>query len=67
MLGGKIGVVFYEYQKSEQCKLILGYSNQEKINEDIKWDGLKGYITNTNLSTSDIYQQYSELWQVERA
>lgn len=67
MLGGKIGVVFYEYQKSEQCKLILGYSNQEKINEDIKWDGLKGYITNTNLSASDIYQQYSELWQVERA
>ena len=41
--------------------------NQEKINEDIKWDGLKGYITNTNLSASDVYQQYSELWQVERA
>lgn len=110
--------VFYEYHKTEQCKLILGYSqkrarkdsynrekgikrlekefrngclskdkinkrgynkfldmsdniyvsiNQEKINEDIKWDGLKGYITNTNLSASDVYQQYSELWQVERA
>ena len=41
--------------------------NQEKINEDIQRDGLKGYITNTNLSASDVYQQYSELWQVERA
>ena len=114
----KIDGAFYEYQKSEQCKLILGYSlqrakkdvfnrekgikrlekefrngclskdkinkrgynkfldisdnihvsiNQEKIYEDIEWDGLKGYITNTNLSAIDVYQQYSELWQVERA
>jgi transposase len=109
---------FYEYQKSEQCKLILGYSEQrakkdahnrekgikrlekeyksgfitkDKINrrgynkfleisdnvevkisyaqtkEDEKWDGLKGYITNTDLSANNVYKQYSELWQVERA
>jgi len=109
---------FYEYQKSEQCKLIIGYSeqrakkdaynrekgvkrlekqykngtitkdkinkrgynkfleisddiqvkiNNEKIIEDSKWDGLKGYITNTNLSANNVYKQYSELWQVERA
>ena len=38
-----------------------------KIAEDAKWDGLKGYVTNTKLSGSDVYQQYSELWQVERA
>ena len=38
-----------------------------KISDDEKWDGLKGYITNTKLSGSDVYQQYSELWQVERA
>lgn len=109
---------FYEYQKSQQCKLILGYSEQrakkdaynrekgvkrlekeyksgsitkEKINkrgynkfldisdnvsvtinndkivEDAKWDGFKGYITNTDLSANNVYKQYSELWQVERA
>jgi transposase len=109
---------FYEYQKCEYQKLILGYSEQRskkdaynrdkgvkrlekdyhtglitkdkinkrgynkfleitnnvnisidysKINEDAKWDGLKGYITNTALSAKDVYQQYSELWQVERA
>lgn len=38
-----------------------------KISEDAKWDGLKGYITNTSLLASDVYKQYSELWQVERA
>jgi transposase len=41
--------------------------NQDKINEDEKWDGWKGYITNTNLSAKDVYEQYSGLWQVERA
>jgi transposase len=109
---------FYEYQKTEHRKLILGYSeirakkdafNREKgikrlekeyktgkitkdkinrrgynkfleisdsidvkiaynkIEDDEKWDGLKGYITNTNLWAEEIYKQYSELCQVERA
>lgn len=109
---------FYEYQKSEHRKLILGFSesrakkdgynrekgikrlekeygsgsitkdkinkrgynkfleisddvtvriNKDKIAEDAKWDGLKGYVTNTELPASTVYQQYRELWQVERA
>jgi transposase len=41
--------------------------NQDKINEDEKWDGLKGYITNTTLPAADVYQQYKALWVVERA
>jgi transposase len=41
--------------------------NYDKTKEDEKWDGLKGYITNTDLSANDVYKQYSELWQVERA
>jgi transposase len=41
--------------------------NQEKINEDGKWDGLKGYMTNTDMSANDVYEQYSGLWQVENA
>jgi len=114
----KIDNNFYEYQKTSQCKLILGYSENrakkdaynrekglkrlekeyksgsvtkdninkrgynkflelsdtigvkikyERVKEDGKWDGLKGYITNTDLSASEVYTQYSELWQVERA
>lgn len=41
--------------------------DKSKVEEDAKWDGLKGYITNTNLSSSEVYNQYSSLWQVERA
>jgi len=110
--------VFYEYQKTEQARLIVGYSddrakkdrynrekgirrlekeyktetltkdkinkrgynkfleisddvkvniNYDKIKEDECWDGLKGYITNTNLPSKMVYEEYSGLWQVERA
>jgi transposase len=41
--------------------------NYEKIREDTRWDGLKGYLTNTSLSAEQIYKEYSGLWQVERA
>jgi transposase len=41
--------------------------NEAKIREDGKWNGLKGYITNTELSAKDVYEQYSGLWQVEKA
>jgi len=110
--------VFYEYQKTEQSRLIVGYSdnrakkdrynrekgikrlekqyttdtltkdkvnnrgynkfldiskdvkvhiNYDKIQEDERWDGLKGYITNTSLAAKTVYEEYSCLWQVERA
>lgn len=41
--------------------------NQEKIEEDKKWDGLKGYITNTTLDPEEVYEQYRGLWVIERA
>jgi transposase len=109
---------FYEYKKSENARLLVGYSedrakkdrynrekgvrrlekefktgtltkdkaskhgynkflevsddvkviiNQDKIKEDERWDGLKGYITNTELSAKAVYEEYSELWQIEKA
>ena len=109
---------FYEYQKTRQARLIVGYSdkrakkdrynrekgikrlekeytietltkdkvnkrgynkfleisdnvkvniNYDKIKEDERWDGLKGYITNTNLPAKMVYEEYSGLWQVESA
>ena len=114
----KVDGTFYEYQKSEKCRLIVGYSwkrakkdgynrekgikrlekdfkngsltknkinkrgynkfleissgvkakiNYEKIKRDEQWDGLKGYATNTNLPANLVYEQYSGLWQIERA
>ena len=41
--------------------------NQEKITEDEKWDGWKGYQTNTYLPAKNVYEAYNELWVVERA
>ena len=109
---------FYEYFKTEQTRLIVGYSderaekdrynrekgvrklekeyktatltkgkvnkrgynkfleisddikvkiNYDKVKEDECWDGLKGYITNTTLPAKTVYEEYSGLWQVERA
>lgn len=41
--------------------------NQQSIKEDEKWDGWKGYITNTKISPKEVYQQYNELFVVESA
>lgn len=41
--------------------------SQDKIDEDARWDGLKGYKTNTNLPAETIVDQYHGLWVVERA
>jgi len=39
----------------------------EKLIEDSKWDGLKGYITNSQLSKDQIIENYRHLWQIEKA
>ena len=41
--------------------------DEEKVKEDRKWDGLKGYITNTRLSPKSIVENYRHLWQIEKA
>lgn len=40
--------------------------SEGKITKDRKWDGMKGYITNTNLDAELIIDQYHGLWVVER-
>lgn len=51
----------------EISKDITVVINKEKILEDEKWDGWKGYITNTNLEADEVYEQYNGLWVIERA
>jgi len=41
--------------------------DQTKINSDEKWDGLKGYITNTTLSKQEVIDNYNHLWKIEKA
>ncbi len=38
-----------------------------KYEQDAKWDGLKGYITNTSLTKDEIIENYSHLWKIEKA
>lgn len=51
-------------QIENQIKISI---NTNKIQEDQRWDGLKGYITNTHLSKEDVIEQYRDLWQIEKA
>lgn len=38
-----------------------------KYNQDASWDGLKGYLTNTDLGKEDIINNYGQLWKIENA
>ena len=37
------------------------------VGEDARWDGLKGYLTNTTIPVEQVYAAYHSLWNVERA
>ena len=39
----------------------------EKIKQDKKWDGLKGYLTNTEMNPADVIDNYKQLWHIEKA
>ena len=41
--------------------------DMEKFNQDAEWDGLKGYITNTDLTKDQIIENYGHLWKIEKA
>lgn len=45
-------------------KISIDYT---KLEEDAKWDGLKGYLTNTTIPSEEVYAAYHNLWNVERA
>jgi transposase len=39
----------------------------DKYTEDAKWDGLKGYVTNTKMGKDEVISQYGNLWKIEKA
>lgn len=41
--------------------------DREKIKEDAKWDGLKGYTTNTTMDATSVIDNYKQLWHIEKA
>lgn len=38
-----------------------------KFEADAAWDGIKGYVTNTMMGESEVIENYSNLWYIERA
>lgn len=56
---------YNKYLKIEnEIKVHIDY---EKFHEDAKWDGLKGYLTNSQLKAEAIIENYTQLWQIETA
>ena len=39
----------------------------DKFKKDNVWDGLKGYITNTALTSKEVIENYNNLWHIEKA
>jgi len=39
----------------------------EKLKQDARWDGLKGYLTNAKMNKNQIIENYRHLWQIEKA
>lgn len=41
--------------------------DESMVKESARWDGLKGYLTNTSHSASTVIENYRQLWHVEKA
>lgn len=41
--------------------------DQVKVEQDAKWDGLKGYLTNSTMTKEEVLENYRHLWQIEKA
>lgn len=41
--------------------------DKTKLDQDSRWDGLKGYLTNANLTKVEVIENYQHLWQIEKA
>jgi transposase len=46
---------------------VLVEIDESKVEQAARWDGLKGYLTNTDLPPRQIMENYSQLWHVEKA
>jgi transposase len=41
--------------------------DHEKVKQSVCWDGLKGYLTNTDLPADTVIENYGQLWHIEKA
>lgn len=43
------------------------FIDYEKFEKDNAWDGLKGYLTDTKMSSAEVIKAYQNLWLIEKA
>ncbi len=56
------------YNKFLRMQGLLEVSiDNEKLKEDARWDGLKGYLTNTTIPAQELIDNYKHLWAIEQA
>ena len=56
---------YNKYLRMEgEVKISIDYG---KFDADAAWDGIKAYITNSNLKPEEIVENYHNLWFIERA
>ena len=41
--------------------------DEAQVEQAVRWDGLKGYLTNTRHPASTVIENYRQLWRVEKA
>lgn len=46
---------------------VLVEIDYEKFGQDRQWDGLKGYLTNADITAKQVIENYNQLWQIEKA
>jgi transposase len=46
---------------------LTGSIDHSRLDEESRFDGLKGYVTNTLLPADEVVRRYGELWNVEKS
>lgn len=55
---------YNKYLKMDgDISIVIDY---DKYHDDAKWDGLKGYVTNTGLTKEEVIEKYNQLWTIEK-
>jgi hypothetical protein len=67
--GGRLTKANINYRGYNKYLKINGHLvikiDYDKYLKDKSWDGLKGYVTNTKLSDTEVMENYRNLWHIE--
>ncbi len=59
--------VTHDADVSVKTAAFTGSIDQSKVDQDARFDGLKGYVTNTALTAEEVVMKYAHLWTVEKS